>query len=242
MERADLLEANAGVFREQGTAINKNADLENFRAVVVGNPANTNAYILNAYAPDLDPSRVTAMTRLDHNRGLAQLAEKTGCTVNDIQRFAIWGNHSATQYPDLSHTQIKGQWAKDVLNDEKWIRNTFIPNVQQRGAAIIEARGASSAASAASSAIDHMRDWVHGTNGEWTSMGVFSDGSYGATPGTYFSYPVVCSGGNYSIVQNVPIDPYSAEKIEASNKELTSEALTINKAFPEVAKVNAHIK
>jgi len=223
MERKDLLKDNGALFAVQGKAINDNANRDTIKVVVVGNPANTNALIAAANAPNIDPSRFTALTRLDHNRGVAQLADKTNSHVTEIERFAIWGNHSATQYPDVSHTLIKGQLAKNVIKDEKWIRDTFIPAVQQRGAAIIAARGASSAASAANAATEHIHDWVKGTNGQWTSMGVYSEGAYGATRGLYFSYPVVCSNGKYNIVQNVPIDEFSAQKIEASHKELLEE-------------------
>lgn len=223
MERKDLLKDNGALFAVQGKAINDNANRDTIRVVVVGNPANTNALIAAANAPNIDPTRFTALTRLDHNRGIAQLADKTGAHVSEIERFAIWGNHSSTQYPDVSHTLIKGQLARKVINDDKWIRETFIPAVQQRGAAIINARGASSAASAGNAAIEHIHDWVHGTGGKWTSMAVYSEGAYGATRGLYFSYPVVCSNGNYNVVQNVPIDEFSAQKIEASHKELLEE-------------------
>jgi len=223
MERKDLLKDNGALFAVQGKAINDNANRDTIKVVVVGNPANTNALIAAANAPNIDPSRFSALTRLDHNRGVAQLADKTGAHVTDISRFAIWGNHSATQYPDVSHTLIKGRLARDVIKDEKWVRDTFIPAVQQRGAAIINARGASSAASAANAALEHIRDWVQGTNGEWTSMAVYSEGAYGATRGIYFSYPVVTNGGKYTVVQNVPIDEFSAQKIEQSHKELLEE-------------------
>jgi len=221
MERGDLLKANGAIFSVQGKALNDRA-ARDVKVLVVGNPANTNAYIAANNAPKLDPKNFTAMTRLDHNRGLAQLAEKTGKPVTSIKRFVIWGNHSATQYPDISHTQIEEKWARELVPKE-WVEKEFIPTVQQRGAAIINARGSSSAASAASSAIDHIRDWVHGTNGEWTSMAVHSDGSYGVTPGLYFSYPVVTQESNYSIVQNVPIDEFSAKRLEITHKELLSE-------------------
>jgi len=223
MERKDLLKDNGALFAVQGKAISDHANKDTIKVVVVGNPANTNALIAAANAPKIDPNRFTALTRLDHNRGVAQLADKTNTHVTDITRFAIWGNHSATQYPDISHTMIKGTPAKDLIKDEKWVRDTFIPAVQQRGAAIINARGASSAASAANAAVEHIRDWVQGTNGQWTSMGVFSDGQYGATRGLYFSYPVTTSNGKYNIVQNVSIDEFSAQKIEASHKELLEE-------------------
>jgi len=175
MERKDLLKDNGALFAVQGKAINDNANRDTIKVVVVGNPANTNALIAAANAPNIDPSRFSALTRLDHNRGVAQLADKTGAHVTEISRFAIWGNHSATQYPDISHTLIKGRLARDVIKDEKWVRDTFIPAVQQRGAAIINARGQSSAASAANAALEHIRDWVQGTNGEWTSMAVYSE-------------------------------------------------------------------
>jgi len=222
MERGDLLKANALIFKDQGQAIDTAAK-KSVKVLVVGNPANTNAMITSHFAPSINPRQITAMTRLDHNRGLAQLSEKTGAHVTEIKRFAIWGNHSATQYPDISHTQIKGKWAKDVIHDDKWVRETFIPTVQQRGAAIIAARGASSAASAASSAVDHIHDWVHGSHGEWTSMAVPSDGSYGVDKGIWFSFPVVTKGGEYTIVNNVPIDPFSKEKLEVTRKELIAE-------------------
>lgn len=221
MERGDLLKANGAIFSVQGKALNDRA-AQDVKVLVVGNPANTNAYIAANNAPKLDPKNFTAMTRLDHNRGLAQLAEKTGKPVTSIKRFVVWGNHSATQYPDISHTQIEEKWARELVSKE-WVEKEFIPTVQQRGAAIINARGSSSAASAASSAIDHIRDWVHGTNGEWTSMAVHSDGSYGVTPGLYFSYPVVTQESNYSIVQNVPIDEFSAKRLEITHKELLAE-------------------
>jgi malate dehydrogenase len=221
MERSDLMKANGQIFSVQGKALSDHAS-KNVKVVVVGNPANTNAYIAASNAPKLNPECFTAMTRLDHNRGLSQLSEKTNLPITEFKKFCIWGNHSATQYPDISHTQIAEKWAKNLL-EEKWVRETFIPNVQQRGTAIIAARGASSAASAGSSAIDHIRDWVHGTNGEWTSMAVCSDSSYGITKGLYFSYPVVCENGGYTIVQNVPLDKFSAEKIELSHKELLAE-------------------
>lgn len=221
MERKDLLQENGKLFTTQGKALNKAS--KRARVVVVGNPANTNALIAANSATKLSPENFSALMRLDHNRGLAQLAEKAKCEVTDIERFVVWGNHSSTQYPDISHTQIKGKWAKEVINDDKWVKEVFLPTVQQRGAAVIKARGSSSAASAANATIEHMRDWVHGTNGHWTSMAVYSNGSYGATKGIYFSYPIVCEGGEYTIVQNVPIDPYSAQKIEASHKELLQE-------------------
>jgi len=225
MERADLLKENANIFNAQGKALNKHANREDLRVVVVGNPANTNALIASCAAPDINPNQFSAMTRLDHNRGLAQLAQKTTSLVTDIERFCIWGNHSSTQYPDVSNTQIRGKWAKDQL-DAAWMKDTFIPTVQQRGAAIIAARGSSSAASAANAAIEHMRDWVNGTNGQWTSMGVWTgdkNGPYNTASDIYYSFPVVCQNGAYTIVQNVPIDKFSAERMEATNKELVQE-------------------
>jgi malate dehydrogenase len=189
--------------------------------------------IASANAPNIHPRRFTAMTRLDHNRGIAQLADKLKCKVTDIERFAIWGNHSATQYPDISHTQINGKWAKDLV-DEKWVKDTFIPDVQQRGAAIIAARGSSSAASAANAAIEHMRDWVKGTNGQWTSMGVWTGngkvGDYGTSPDIYYSFPVVCADGEYTIVQNVPVDKFSAERMQK-----TVRAPPLNQTLPVVS-------
>jgi len=222
MERGDLLKANAQIFSTQGRALNDVAN-KNVKVIVVGNPANTNAMITSHFAPKIAPENITAMTRLDHNRGLAQISEKTGCLVTDVSKFAIWGNHSATQYPDLSHATIKGKAAKSVINDDKWVQQTFIPVVQQRGAAIIAARGLSSAASAANAAIEHIRDWVAGTNGEWTSMAIPSDGSYGADKGLWYSYPVVCSNGKYKIVQGLSVDKFSAEKLAATNAELKAE-------------------
>jgi len=222
MERGDLLKANAQIFEAQGKALNSSAN-KGVKILVVGNPANTNAMITSHFAPKIPSNQITAMTRLDHNRGLAQLAEKTGTAVSDIQKFAIWGNHSATQYPDVSHTLLNGKPAKQVINNDSWITTKFIPDVQQRGAAIINARGASSAASAANAAIEHIRDWVHGTKGQWTSMAVPSDGSYGADKGLWFSYPVICEGGQYKIVQGLTNDAFSKEKLDATRKELASE-------------------
>eukprot|EP01116_Phalansterium_solitarium_P019501 TRINITY_DN546_c0_g1_i1.p2 TRINITY_DN546_c0_g1~~TRINITY_DN546_c0_g1_i1.p2 ORF type:complete len:350 (-),score=123.50 TRINITY_DN546_c0_g1_i1:240-1289(-) len=226
MERGDLLKANAEIFSVQGKALNQYAN-RTCKTIVVGNPANTNAMITSHFAPNIPAENITAMTRLDHNRGLSQLADKLNVRVTDIEKFAIWGNHSATQYPDVSHTLINGTPATKLINDEKWIRETFIPTVQQRGAAIIAARGLSSAASAASSAVDHIRDWVLGTNGQWTSMAVPSDGSYGADKGIWFSYPVTCSGGKYNIVQGVALDEFSKAKFEATRKELIGERQAI---------------
>jgi malate dehydrogenase len=222
MERKDLLTANGAIFGPQGKALNDHA-ARDVKVLVVGNPANTNALIAASNAPDLSPRQFHAMTRLDHNRALSQLAEETGCHVNDIKKMIIWGNHSATQYPDISQCTVKGQAATGLVA-EHWYRNTFIPTVQQRGAAIIKARGASSAASAASSAIDHMRDWALGTpEGDWVSMAVPSDGSYGIGVGVIYSYPCVCKNGDYEIVQGVPIDEFSHEKMLATDQELREE-------------------
>jgi malate dehydrogenase len=221
MERADLLKENAKIFKVQGEALDRNA-AKNVKVLVVGNPANTNAMITSHYAPSIPPANITAMTRLDHNRGVGQLQLKTGANPLEIQQFAIWGNHSTTQYPDISHTIIRGKPAKDII-DRKWYTDTFIPTVQQRGAAVINLRGASSAASAANAAIDHMRDWHLGTP-EWVSMAVCSDGSYGVDKGLWYSYPCVCDqNGDYAIIQNIPIDPFSAEKMELTRKELLQE-------------------
>jgi len=222
MERGDLLKANAQIFSAQGKALNDVAN-RSVKVIVVGNPANTNAMITSHFAPKIPAGQITAMTRLDHNRGLAQLSEKTGAQVTEISKFCIWGNHSATQYPDISFTTVKGKSAKQLINDDKWVKDTFIPVVQQRGAAIINARGLSSAASAANAAIEHIRDWVHGTNGEWTSMAIPSDGSYGADKGLWYSYPVVCSNGEYKIVQGLSVDKFSQEKMVATNAELKGE-------------------
>jgi len=223
MERGDLLSANGGIFKPQGEAINAGA-ADDVRILVVGNPANTNALIAASHAPDVPKSRFTAMTRLDHNRALSQLATKTGSTVSDISKLTIWGNHSATQYPDIFHAEIKGQNAAAVVNDQAWIESTFIPTVAKRGAAIIEARGASSAASAANAAIDHIYSWVNGTPaGDWTSAGIVSDGSYGVPEGLVSSFPVTSSGGEWEIVQGLEIDEFSRARIDASVAELVEE-------------------
>jgi malate dehydrogenase len=222
MERKDLLLANAQIFSAQGKALNEVAD-RNVKVLVVGNPANTNALIARANARDLNPHNFTAMTRLDHNRALSQLAEKTGTHVTAIRKMTIWGNHSATQYPDISHTVVNGKPAKPLV-DQKWIEETFIPVVQQRGAAIIKARGASSAASAASAALDHIHDWFHGTPaGDWVSMAVPSDGSYGIKEGVIYSYPVTIKDGSYQIVQGLSIDEFSRKRMDATDKELREE-------------------
>ena len=223
MERADLLEANGGIFKPQGEAINAGA-ADDIKVLVVGNPANTNALIAQSNAPDVPKERFTAMTRLDHNRAIAQLAKKTGAAVSDITNMAVWGNHSPTMYPDLFNAKIKGERAWDVVNDEAWVTDEYIPTVGKRGAAIIEARGASSAASAASAAIDHVHDWVLGTpEGDWVSMAIPSDGSYGVAEGIISSFPVTCSGGEYSIVQGLDVPDFSQQKIDATVKELTDE-------------------
>jgi malate dehydrogenase len=222
MERKDLLMANAQIFSAQGKALNEVAD-RNVRVLVVGNPANTNALIARANARDLNPRNFTAMTRLDHNRALTQLAEKTGTHVTAIRKMTIWGNHSATQYPDISHTVVNGKAAKSLV-EQKWVEETFIPVVQQRGAAIIKARGASSAASAASSAIDHIHDWFKGTpDGDWVSMAVPSDGSYGIKEGVIYSYPVTIKNGDYQIVQGLSVDEFSRKRMDATDKELREE-------------------
>ena len=226
MERKDLLEANAAIFSAQGKAINDRA-ARGIRILVVGNPANTNALIASSNAPDIDPRQFTAMTRLDHNRALAELARKTGTHVNDIRRMSIWGNHSATQYPDVSEATVKGQAAGDLV-DRAWLTAEFIPLVQQRGAAIIEARGASSAASAASAAIDHMRDWTLGTpEDDWVSMAVPADGSYGIERGIVYSFPVRCRDGEYRIVQDLEISDFSRERMAATAAELREERAAI---------------
>lgn len=222
MERKDLLLANAQIFSAQGKALDEVASRD-VRVLVVGNPANTNALIAQQNAKSLNPANFTAMTRLDHNRALSQLAEKTGSHVNDIRQMTIWGNHSATQYPDLTKASVGGKAAASLV-DENWTRETFIPTVQQRGAAIIKARGASSAASAASAAMDHIRTWVQGTaEGDWVSMGIPSDGSYGIAPGVIYSYPVTCKDGQYSIVQGLEIDAFSRAKMDATHQELLEE-------------------
>ncbi len=222
MERKDLLEANAAIFGVQGKAINDVASRD-IKVLVVGNPANTNALITQRNAPDVDPRQFTAMMRLDHNRAKTQLAQKTGTTVNDIRHMIIWGNHSATQYPDLHHALVGEQAAMQGL-DMNWYSETFIPTVQQRGAAIIEARGASSAASAANAAVDHMRSWALGTpDDDWVSMGVISDGSYGIEPGLIYSFPCRCQAGQWEIVQGLDIADFSRGKMDATAQELSEE-------------------
>jgi malate dehydrogenase len=226
MERKDLLSANGAIFGPQGKAINENA-ARDVRVLVVGNPANTNALIAAAAAPDLDRRQFTAMMRLDHNRALSILGEKTASHVTAIERMIVWGNHSATQYPDISHCRVDGRPAAERV-EQAWYREEFIPKVQQRGAAIIKARGASSAASAASAAIDHMRTWALGTReSDWVSMGIPADGSYGVEQGIVYSYPVTCTNGQYEIVQGLSVDEFSREKMQATEKELREERAAI---------------
>lgn len=231
MERKDLLEANAAIFSAQGKAIDANASRD-IKVLVVGNPANTNALIAQRNAPSINPRQFTAMTRLDHNRALTQLADKTGTTINDVTNMTIWGNHSATQYPDLHHAQVNGQIAIDLV-EQSWYEDVFIPTVQQRGAAIIAARGASSAASAANAAIAHMRTWALGTaDGDWVSMGIYSDGSYGITEGLIYSFPCVCSDGDWSIVRGLEISDFSRSKMQATEQELTEERDAVQHLLP----------
>lgn len=226
MERKDLLEANAAIFSVQGKAINKAAS-KDIKVLVVGNPANTNALITAANAPDIDPKQFTAMTRLDHNRALSQLAEKTGAHTTSIQRMTIWGNHSNTQYPDISNTTVNGDSASGLV-DQAWLEDDFIPTVQERGAAIIKARGASSAASAAAAAVDHMRTWALGTaEGDWVSMAIPSDGSYDIEPGIIYSYPVTTAGGKYEIVQGLEISEFSRSRMDVTEDELRQERAAI---------------
>ncbi|WKD48498.1 malate dehydrogenase [Microbulbifer spongiae] len=231
MERKDLLEANAAIFSAQGKALNDVAS-RSVKVLVVGNPANTNALIAQRNAPDLDPRNFTAMTRLDHNRALSQLANKTGSSVNDITHLTIWGNHSSTQYPDLYQVKVSGGAAMDLVAQD-WYEKDFIPTVQQRGAAIIKARGASSAASAANAAIDHMRDWALGTaEGDWTSMAVYSDGSYGIQKGLIYSFPCTCADGHWKIVQGVENNAFSREKMAATEQELVEERDAVAHLLP----------
>ena len=231
MERKDLIEANAAIFSVQGKALNDHAS-RGVKVLVVGNPANTNALITQRNAPDINPRNFTAMTRLDHNRALTQIALKTGTTVNDVSNMTIWGNHSATQYPDLFNAKVKGKAAIELV-DQKWYEEDFIPTVQQRGAAIIKARGASSAASAANAAIGHMRSWALGTEGEdWVSMGVLSDGSYGIAEGLIYSFPCRCSDGEWQIVQGATVGEFSRAKMSATEKELTEERDAVQHLLP----------
>jgi malate dehydrogenase len=223
MERSDLLEANGGIFKPQGQAINDHA-ADDVRVLVVGNPANTNCLIAMTHAPDVPRERFSAMTRLDHNRSLGQLAKRTGAAIADIDRLTVWGNHSTTMYPDLSHCRIAGRPALEVVDDRRWVEDKFIPTVAKRGAAIIEARGASSAASAANAAIDHVRDWVRGTPADdWVSMSVCSDGSYDVEEGLISSFPCTCGGGDWTIVEGLEIDDFSRQRIDASVDELRQE-------------------
>ncbi|EEG09184.1 malate dehydrogenase [Pseudogulbenkiania ferrooxidans] len=222
MERKDLLEANGAIFTVQGKALNDHAD-RNVKVLVVGNPANTNAYIAMKSAPDLDPKNFTAMLRLDHNRALSQLAAKTGTAVSDIEHMLVWGNHSPTMYADYRFATVNGESLKAKINDEAWNRDVFLPTVGKRGAAIIEARGLSSAASAANAAIDHIHDWVLGTNGKWVTMGIPSDGSYGIPEGVMYGFPVVCENGEYTIVQGLEIDEFSRERMNLTLAELEEE-------------------
>jgi malate dehydrogenase len=223
MERGDLLEANGGIFKPQGQALNANA-ASDIKVLVVGNPANTNSLIAQQNAPDIPAGRFTAMTRLDHNRAKAQLSKKTGIAVKDITNVTIWGNHSATQYPDIFHAKVAGESAAKKISDQAWLEGDFIPTVQKRGAAIIDARGASSAASAASAAIDHVHDWVLGTpEGDWVSMAIPSDGSYGVQEGLISSFPVTCAAGEYAIVQGLDVSEFSQSRIDASVTELAEE-------------------
>lgn len=222
MERADLLAANAEIFTVQGRALNAAADRD-VKVLVVGNPANTNAYIAMKSAPDLNPNNFTAMLRLDHNRALSQIAEKTGKDVKDIEKLCVWGNHSPTMYADYRFATIGGESVKDMINDQEWNANVFLPTVGKRGAAIIEARGLSSAASAANAAIDHIHDWWLGTDGKWTTMGIPSDGSYGIPKDTMFGFPVTCANGKYEIVQGLEIDEFSQERINVTLDELEQE-------------------
>jgi len=223
MERSDLLEANGGIFEPQGKALSRHA-ASDIKVLVVGNPANTNCLIAQSNAPDIPAERFTAMTRLDHNRAISQLARKTGAAVRDITNMTIWGNHSATQYPDIFHAKVAGRSAAEVVDDQRWVESDFIPTVQKRGAAIIEARGASSAASAANAAIDHVHDWVMGTpENDWVSMAIPSDGAYGVDEGLISSFPVTTSGGTYEIVQGLEIDSFSRSRVDATVKELKEE-------------------
>jgi malate dehydrogenase len=223
MERGDLLEANGGIFKPQGEAINAGA-ADDVRVLVVGNPANTNALIAASHAPDVPADRFTAMMRLDHNRALSQLSKKTGAPVSSITRLTIWGNHSATQYPDIFHAEVDGKNAAEVVNDQQWLETEFIPTVAKRGAAIIEARGSSSAASAANAAVDHVYDWVNGTApGDWTSAAIVSDGSYGVPEGLISSFPVISTGGAWQVVPDLEINDFSRSRIDASVHELQEE-------------------
>jgi malate dehydrogenase len=223
MERGDLLSVNGGIFKPQGQALNDHA-ASDIKVLVVGNPANTNCLIAQSSAPDIPRERFTAMMRLDHNRAIAQVAKKTGAQISEVTNMTIWGNHSATQYPDVFHAQVRGSSAADAIGDQAWIENDFLPTVQKRGAAIIEARGASSAASAANAAVDHIHDWVLGTpEGDWVSMAIATDGSYGIGEGIFSGHPCTCSGGQYEVVQGLELDDFSKSRIDATVKELGEE-------------------
>ena len=231
MERKDLLEANAAIFSAQGQAINEVASRD-IKVLVVGNPANTNALIAQRNAPDIDPRQFTAMTRLDHNRAMAQLGNKLGKSINDVKKMTIWDNHSSTQYPDLHHCEVDGKPAIDQV-EQDWYENDYIPTVQQRGAAIIKARGASSAASAANAAVDHMRSWALGSDdGDWVSMGIYSDGSYGIQEGLIYSYPCVCKNGDWEIVQGLEVNDFSRERMTATETELAEERDAVKHLLP----------
>lgn len=231
MERKDLLEANAAIFSAQGKAIDANAS-KDIKVLVVGNPANTNALIAQRNAPSINPRQFTAMTRLDHNRGMAQLANKLGKTINDVKKMLIWGNHSSTQYPDLHHCVVDGQAAIEQI-EQDWYENDYIPTVQQRGAAIIKARGASSAASAANAAVDHMRSWALGSDdGDWVSMGIYSDGSYDIQEGLIYSFPCVCKNGDWEIVQGLEVNDFSRARMAATEKELAEERDAVSHLLP----------
>ena len=227
MERGDLLEANGGIFKPQGKALNDGA-ASDVKILVVGNPANTNCLIAASHAPDIPRERFTAMMRLDHNRAIAQVAAKTGAAISDVTNMTIWGNHSATQYPDVFHAKVKGQSAAEAIGDQDWIESDFIPTVQKRGAAIIEARGASSAASAANAAVDHVHDWVLGTpDGDWVSMAIPSTGAYGIEEGIFAGHPCTCSGGEYTIVEGLELDEFSRGRVDATVGELREEAAAV---------------
>jgi|TARA_B100001964_G_scaffold240646_1_gene310931 malate dehydrogenase len=230
MERKDLIEANAQIFSVQGKSINDNGN-RNVKVLVVGNPANTNCLIAQRNAPDLDPRQFTAMTRLDHNRAVSQLAEKTGKHVSEVSGVMIWGNHSATQYPDIRHATVDGKNATELV-DQDWIENSFIPKVQKRGAEIIKARGSSSAASAANAAIEHMKDWVSGSDERRVSMAIYSDGSYGIEKGLFYSYPCICAAGEWSIEQNLAVDSFAQQKMADTEKELVEERDAVKHLLP----------
>jgi malate dehydrogenase len=229
MERSDLLEANGGIFKPQGKALNDHA-ASDIKVLIVGNPANTNCLIAKSNAPDIPAERFTSMMRLDHNRALAQLAARAGAAVREVTNMTVWGNHSPTQYPDIFHAKVKGQNAAETVNDQAWLENDFIPTVQKRGAAVIEARGASSAASAANAAVEHVHDWVRGTpDGDWVSMGIPSDGSYGIGEGLIFGFPVTCSNGSYEIVQGLDLNDFSRSRLDVTVNELNDERETIKR-------------